>query len=105
MKGVIHITKGFSKNSAPELNQVVLQLICANKSSIPLWIEALSGNTSDKKSFKETIKEFQKQFDGESMPYMVMDSAFYSQQNLADSGEFRWETRVPETLKKVKEHY
>jgi len=104
-EGVIHITKGYSKDNAPELNQVVLQLICANKSSIPLWIEALSGNTSDKKSFKETIKEFQKQFDGESMPYMVMDSAFYSQQNIAESGDFRWVTRVPETLKEVKEHY
>jgi transposase len=104
-EGVIHITKGYSKDNAPDLNQVVLQLICANKSSIPLWIEALSGNTSDKKSFKETIKEFQKQFDGESMPYVVMDSAFYSQQNIADSGDFRWVTRVPETLKEVKEHY
>jgi transposase len=42
-EGVIHITKGHSKDNAPELNQVVLQLICTNKSSIPLWIEALSG--------------------------------------------------------------
>ena len=83
-EGVIHITKGFSKDNAPELNQVVLQLICAHKSSIPLWIEALSGDSSDKKSFRETLREFQKQFDRESMPYVVMDSAFYSQQNLAD---------------------
>jgi transposase len=102
---VIHITKGYSKDNAPELNQVVLQLICTHKSSIPLWIEALSGNSSDKKSFRETIKEFQKQFDGGSMPYMVMDSAFYTKENLAESGEFRWVTRVPETLKEVKEHY
>jgi transposase len=104
-EGVIHITKGYSRDNAPELNQVVLQLICAHKSSIPLWIEALSGNSSDKKSFRETVKEFQKQFESESMPYMVMDSAFYTQQNLAESGEFRWVTRVPETLKEVKERY
>jgi len=101
--GVIHITKGFSKDHAPELNQVVLQLICAHKSSIPLWIEALSGNTSDKKSFAATVKQFQKQFDRQQMPYMVMDSAFYSKENLADAGEFRWVTRVPETLKEVKQ--
>jgi len=104
-EGIIHITKGYSKDKAPGLNQVVLQLICAHKSSIPLWIEALSGNTSDKKSFLETVKEFQKQFDRESMPYMVMDSAFYTKENLKSSLEFRWVTRVPETLKAVLEHY
>jgi transposase len=104
-EGVIHIRKGHSKDNAPDLNQVVLQLICAHKSSIPLWIEALSGNTSDKKSFTATVKEFQKQFDRKSMPYIVMDAAFYSKENLKSSAEFRWVTRVPETLKEVKEHY
>jgi len=102
---VIHITKGHSKDNAPELNQVVLQLICTHKSSIPLWIEALSGNTSDKKSFARTVKEFQKQFDREQMPYMVMDSAFYTKENINGSSDFKWVTRVPETLKEVKEYY
>jgi transposase len=102
---VIHITKGWSKDNEPGLNQVVLQLITAHKSSIPLWIEALSGNSSDKTSFSATVKEFQKQFDRKQMPYMVMDSAFYTKDNIQGSGEFRWVTRVPETLKEVKEHY
>ena len=57
-EGLIHITKGYSRDNAPELNQVALQLICAHKSSIPLWIEALSGNSIDQKSFRETVKEF-----------------------------------------------
>ena len=104
-EGVIHITKGWSKDNEPGLNQVVLQLITAHKSSIPLWIEALSGNSSDKKSFSATVKEFQKQFDRKQMPYMVMDSAFYTKENIQGSGEFRWVTRVPETLKEVKSHY
>ena len=104
-EGVIHITKGHSKDNAPELNQVVLQLICTHKSSIPLWIEALSGNTSDKKSFARTVKELQNQFDRERMPYMVMDSAFYTKENITGSGDFKWVTRVPETLKEVKELY
>ena len=102
-EGIIRITKGYSKDHEPGLNQVVLQLICANKSSIPLWIEALSGNTSDTKSFKATVKQFQEQFDQDSMPYIVMDSAFYTKDNVLDSGEFRWVTRVPETLKAVGE--
>jgi transposase len=104
-EGVIHITKGHSKDNAPELNQVVVQLICANKSSIPVWLEALSGNTSDKKSFSKTVKDFQKQFDHKTMPYVVMDSAFYSRANLKECNDLCWVTRVPETLKEVKEYY
>jgi transposase len=38
----IEITKGFSKDSHPELNQVVLQIISANKSTLPIWIEVLT---------------------------------------------------------------
>jgi transposase len=41
-EGVIHITKGYSKDNAPDLNQVVVQLICSNRSSIPMWLEALT---------------------------------------------------------------
>jgi transposase len=104
-EGVIHITKGYSKDNAPELNQVVAQMISANKSSIPLWIEALSGNSSDKKSFRKTVKQFQKQFDSETMPYMVMDSAFYTKENINECADIRWVTRVAETVKEVKQIY
>ena len=104
-EGVIHITKGYSKDNAPELNQVVAQMISANNTSIPVWIEALSGNSSDKASFKETVKAFQDQFDQSQMPYMVMDSAFYSKKSLMECKDFRWVTRVPETLKEVGERY
>lgn len=104
-EGVIHITKGFSKDHAPELNQVVLQLICTHKSSMPMWIEALSGNTNDKKSFAATVKSFQRQFKNESMPYMVMDSAFYTKQNIEECRDIRWVTRVPETVGEVKSRY
>ena len=72
-EGVIHITRGYSKDNAPDLNQVVVQLICSNRSSIPMWLEAASGNTSDKKSFAKTVKQFQKQFKAKEMPFIVMD--------------------------------
>ncbi len=104
-EGVVHITKGYSKDHSPELNQVVVQMICAHKSSIPMWIEALSGNSVDKKSFAATIREFQHQFDRDTMPYMVMDSAFYTKANLESCDGVRWVTRVPETLKQVRQHY
>ena len=105
-EGVIHITKGYSKDHAPELNQVVAQMISVNKTSLPIWIEALSGNSSDKKSFKETVQAFGKQFSREKMPYMVADSAFYTASTIASCGEaFRWVSRVPESIKEVKELY
>lgn len=104
-ENVVHISKGYSKDHAPELNQVVAQLISANKSSIPIWIEVLSGNTSDRKSFPKTVKEFQKQFNKEEMPYIVMDSAFYSKENINECRGSSWVTRVPETIKEVKDLY
>ncbi len=104
-EGVIHITKGYSKDHTPELNQVVVQMICTHKSSIPIWIEALSGNTSDKKSFRKTVAQFQHQFDHDEMPYIVMDAAFYTRENLQNATGVRWVRRVPETLKEVTTHY
>lgn len=103
---VIHITKGYSKDNAPELNQVVAQMISVNKTSIPLWIEALSGNSNDKKAFRRTVKKFQKQFRKDERPYMVADSAFYTKENIAGCGdEIKWVSRVPETIKDVKDLY
>jgi transposase len=102
---MLYITKGYSKDNAPDLNQVVVQLICSNRSSIPMWLEALSGNTSDKKSFAKTVKQFQKQFKAVEMPYIVMDSAFYSEKNIVACSDLKWVTRVPETLKEVKALY
>jgi transposase len=105
-EGVIHITKGYSKDNAPELNQVVAQMISVNKTSLPLWIEALSGNSNDKKAFKETVKKFQKQFERDEMPYIVVDSAFYTKENIAGcSEELRWVSRVPESIKDTKDLY
>jgi transposase len=35
-QGVIHITQGYSRDHRPDLNQVILQLICEHQASIPL---------------------------------------------------------------------
>jgi transposase len=100
---VIKITKGYSKDNNPELNQVVVSLMCAYKSSIPVWIETLSGNSSDKKSFKKSISEYRKQFDKKNLPYFVADSALYTQEGLKQLSDIKWVSRVPETLKQTKE--
>jgi len=54
---------------------------------------------------RKTVAQFQRQFDRETMPYIVMDSAFYTRENLQSCEGVRWVTRVPETLKEVTTQY
>jgi transposase len=53
---VVKITKGYSKDNNPELNQVVLSLMCSYRSSIPVWLEVLIGNNSDKKALQKASR-------------------------------------------------
>ena len=99
---VVSITKGYSKDGRPELNQVVASMMCAYKSSIPVWIEVLSGNSNDKKSFRKTIKKFRDQFQKKSLPYFVADSALFTAEGLKELEGIKWVTRVPETIKEAK---
>jgi len=52
-EGLIKITKGYSRDHRPELNQVVLQLICEGQAGIPLLMEPPHYNNSDKESFRQ----------------------------------------------------
>ena len=54
----IEITYGYSKDNRPDLKQVVVNLITGHRSQLPVWVEALSGNHSDKDSFPATIQGF-----------------------------------------------
>ncbi len=100
---VVSITKGYSKDGRPDLNQVVVSMMCAYRSSIPIWIEVLSGNSNDKQSFRKTIKKFREQFQGKSLPCFVADSALYTAEGLKELSEIKWVTRVPETIREAKE--
>jgi len=52
---VIHMPQGYSRDHRPDLNQVVLQLISEHQAGMPRWMEALSGHSSDKKSFRQAL--------------------------------------------------
>ena len=98
-EGVIHITQGYSRDHRPDLNQVILQLICEHQAGIPLWMDALSGNSSDKASFRETLNAHLEQLrGGVGLSLIVADSALYTAKTLQDLGDFPWITRVPETI-------
>jgi transposase len=100
----IEIVRGYSKDHRPDLKQVVLSLITAQRSALPVWLEVLSGNSSDKKSFPNSVSAYRQQFAEGEAPYFVMDSAGYSRENLAELGETHWLMRVPETLSEAKRY-
>lgn len=95
---------GYSKDHRPDLKQVVMSLMVSGPGSVPLWFEGLDGNSSDKKSFHETIervKTFQQSLKNSPSFLWVADSALYSEGKLKGTLT-RFLTRVPATIKKVK---
>ena len=101
----IQITHGYSRDQRPDLKQVVVQLLCSYRSQFPVWFKALDGNQADKTSFPDTIRAYLAQMRGSDAPYFVADSALYTARNIAVLSDVRFITRVPETLKAVKELY
>ena len=101
---VVKITYGHSKAQRPDLKQVVMSLITSQQSSLPLWLEVLDGNRSDKKSLQSTVQAYCQQLEeGEEAPWFIMDSACYSRKTVAAWGETCWLTRIPETSKAAQE--
>jgi len=97
--GVIQLTKGYSRDHRPDLNQVVLQLITEGQAGIPIMMQALSGNNDDKTSFRETIRQHIAQLNGDfKVKYLIADSALYTTETLRTLGKQLWISRVPETL-------
>lgn len=102
---VITITHGHSKDHRPDLKQAVLSLISSYRTRLPVWLEALSGNQTDTKSFPETIKAYVAQLKSDEPVYFIADSALYSRENVQELSEVKWITRVPATLKAVQVLY
>jgi len=98
--GVVHITKGYSRDHRPDLNQLGLQLICEHQAGIPLLMETLNGNSVDKESFHRLIKNHIGQLNKEvGLEYLIADSALYTPKILQEMVDCLWITRVPETIK------
>jgi len=96
---VIQLTKGYSRDHRPDLNQVVLQLITEGQAGIPMMMQTLSGNNDDKTSFRQTIQQHIKQLNGDfQVKYLIADSALYTAETLRTLGSQLWISRVPETL-------
>ena len=104
---VISIAYGHSKDHRPDLKQFMLNLMVSGDSGFPLWAEAMDGNSSDKKTFHETIarvRDFQKQFADIPEFLWVADSALYSAKYLLQTNiGYDWLTRVPENVLAAKQ--
>jgi transposase len=101
---VIHITRGYSRDQRPDLNQVMLDLIVEHQASIPVLMKPLSGNRSDAHDFGQIITDHMAQLQiTYGTTFLVADSALYSAENLQKLAETRmkWITRVPATLREA----
>lgn len=97
---VIHITRGYSRDHRPDLNQAVLNLIVENQAGIVLNMQAHSGNVSDKTIFRDTISKYISQLQSTyEVADLLMDSAGYTKETIETTGNsVTWISRVPETL-------
>ncbi len=89
---------GRPKDGRWDLNRFVLSLV-SNQHGVPLYMKALSGNSSDKKSLVETVEYVRSQLCFDTPVYYVADSAFYTDENLGRLGAHTfWVSRVPGTI-------
>ena len=103
---MISIKKGYSRDHRSDLNQVVLNLIIEHQAKIPILMQPLSGNSSDKVVFEQTIKEHVSQLKMDhGLELMVADSACYTSQCLKAYQEQKisWIMNVPTTINLAKE--
>jgi transposase len=91
---------GYSQENRFDLKQMMLHLATTGESAFPVWMEAHSGNVSDKKalaSARERMTQMVGQLrEGPTDFLHVGDSAFY-EGCLKQPTRFKWLTRVPET--------
>lgn len=103
---VIHITRGYSRDHRPDLNQVMLDLIVEHQAGIPILMKPLSGNSSDAHDFGKVVQAHIDQLQTTyGTTYLVADSALYNQDNLQKLSQspMKWITRVPATLREAQE--
>jgi len=99
----IEMTFGHPKDGRWDLKQFVLSMV-TNQYGIPLFVEAHSGNKSDKKTLIETIEKIKSNLNFSDKIYFVADSAFFSSENINLLGDRTlWITRVPSTVGQAKD--
>lgn len=106
-KSIGLIEFGYSKDARPDLKQFMISLMSSSDGDVPLLAKTIAGNTSDKKHFREVLKDLKDQItDSDHQAYYIADSALYTEPNLKElSALTLWVSRPPTTLKSVKQAY
>ena len=102
----IRLTRGYSRDHRPELNQVILNLITENQAGIPVYMQACSGNANDTETFKKLIKSHIKSLQAaQRSRYLIGDASLYAAEIIKslDSQGQLFITRVPQKLREAKE--
>ena len=80
-------------------------MICENQAGIPVYMQALSGNTNDQKAFKEVAKAHLASLKAaQECRYLVGDAALYTAETVMTLHEQKrlFVSRVPAKLKEAK---
>jgi transposase len=104
--GIVHITRGYSRDSKPDLNQVALELIHEHQGCLPVAMQVLDGNQNDTQTLCRSVNTHIEQLRTVGIGTLVKDSAGYSAQALQahEDAQLKWVMRVPATLTEVKKH-
>src|SRR5713101_6565807 len=103
---LIAITYGYSRDHREDLKQWMLALATTHEGDVPLFLQPLDGNSSDKVSLLAAVMAIQKQLreaDAEPSVY-VADNGIYSEQNMRQFNQagVKWVSRVSETSTEAK---
>src|SRR2546425_45516 len=103
---LIAITYGYSRDHREDLKQWMLALATTHDGDVPLFLQPLDGNSSDKVSLLAAVMAIQKQLreaDAEPSVY-VADNGIYSEPNMRqlNAAGIKWISRVSETSTEAK---
>ncbi len=102
---LLKLVKGYSRDHRPDLNQVILKLVCENEAGIPVYMKAMDGNTNDQKAFADFTRQHIKSLkSAQESRYFIGDAALYTSdtiKNLHEQNTY-FVTRVPMKLKECK---
>ena len=98
---LIAITYGYSRDHREDLKQWMLALATTHDGDVPLFLQPLDGNSSDKMSLLSAISTILTQLReaGEEASVYVADNGVYSQSNMKQLNQagVKWVSRVSET--------
>ncbi len=103
---MIAITYGYSRDHRADLKQWMLALATTHDGDVPLFLQPLDGNSSDKVSLLSAITAIQTQLreaEEEASVY-VADNGVYSESNMQmlNQASVKWVSRVSETMTEAK---